>query len=90
MSKERIITDDAPRTDNPYAQGVRAGDTLYVSGTDSILAYKLSGGTGVAGARIDPLRWQYSHDGSSASGVSIADGAVFAAIGDDQRLLALE
>jgi enamine deaminase RidA (YjgF/YER057c/UK114 family) len=32
MSKERIITDDAPRTDNPYAQGVRAGDTLYVSG----------------------------------------------------------
>ncbi|WP_390241169.1 PQQ-binding-like beta-propeller repeat protein [Halobaculum halobium] len=67
-----------------------AGDTLYIGGSDSILAYKLSGGTGVAGARIDPLRWQYSHGGGSASGVSIADGAVFAAIGDGQRLLALE
>ncbi|RBI59057.1 RidA family protein [halophilic archaeon] len=29
---DRIVTDDAPRNDNPYSQGVRAGDTLYVSG----------------------------------------------------------
>jgi 2-iminobutanoate/2-iminopropanoate deaminase len=29
---ERITTDDAPRNDAPYSQGVRAGDTLYVSG----------------------------------------------------------
>ncbi|GAA0234800.1 Rid family detoxifying hydrolase [Haladaptatus pallidirubidus] len=28
----RIVTDEAPRNDNPYSQGVRAGDTLYVSG----------------------------------------------------------
>ena len=27
-----VGTDGAPRTDNPYSQGVRAGDTLYVSG----------------------------------------------------------
>lgn len=27
-----VVTDGAPRTDNPYSQGVRAGDTLYVSG----------------------------------------------------------
>ncbi|MFA9417700.1 Rid family detoxifying hydrolase [Natrinema sp. HArc-T2] len=27
-----IETDDAPSHDNPYSQGVRAGDTLYVSG----------------------------------------------------------
>ncbi|RQH02015.1 Rid family detoxifying hydrolase [Natrarchaeobius oligotrophus] len=27
-----IETDGAPRSDNPYSQGVRAGDTLYVSG----------------------------------------------------------
>jgi len=27
-----IETDDAPSNDNPYSQGVRAGDTLYVSG----------------------------------------------------------
>ncbi|WP_348612455.1 PQQ-binding-like beta-propeller repeat protein [Halobaculum rarum] len=67
-----------------------AGDTLYIGGTDSILAYKLSGGTGVAGARIDPQRWQYTHDGGYASGVSIADGAVFAAVGDEPRLLAVE
>ncbi|WP_411966064.1 Rid family detoxifying hydrolase [Haloferax sp. YSMS24] len=32
MSQQRILTDDAPRTDNPYSQGVRAGETLYVSG----------------------------------------------------------
>jgi reactive intermediate/imine deaminase len=29
---EPIETDGAPRTDNPYSQGVRAGDTLSVSG----------------------------------------------------------
>ncbi|MBZ6494199.1 Rid family detoxifying hydrolase [Natrinema longum] len=27
-----VETDDAPSNDNPYSQGVRAGDTLYVSG----------------------------------------------------------
>jgi 2-iminobutanoate/2-iminopropanoate deaminase len=27
-----ISTDGAPSNDNPYSQGVRAGDTLYVSG----------------------------------------------------------
>ncbi|OIB58992.1 Rid family detoxifying hydrolase [Natrialba sp. SSL1] len=27
-----IETDDAPSSDNPYSQGVQAGDTLYVSG----------------------------------------------------------
>ncbi|CQR52196.1 Rid family detoxifying hydrolase [Haloferax massiliensis] len=32
MPPERVTTDDAPRTDNPYSQGVVAGDTLYVSG----------------------------------------------------------
>ena len=32
MTGERIVTDGAPRNDNPYSQGVRAGDTLYVSG----------------------------------------------------------
>ncbi|WP_435361882.1 RidA family protein [Haloarchaeobius sp. DFWS5] len=32
MTRQRIVTDDAPRTDNPYSQAVRADDTLYVSG----------------------------------------------------------
>jgi len=32
MPPERVTTDDAPRTNNPYSQGVVAGDTLYVSG----------------------------------------------------------
>lgn len=32
MSTNRIVTDEAPRNDNPYSQGVRAGDTVYVSG----------------------------------------------------------
>ena len=29
---EPIETDAAPNTDNPYSQGIRDGDTLYVSG----------------------------------------------------------
>lgn len=32
MTTERIVTDEAPRNDNPYSQGILAGDTLYVSG----------------------------------------------------------
>ncbi|WP_117595365.1 Rid family detoxifying hydrolase [Haloprofundus halophilus] len=32
MPTQRIVTDEAPRNDNPYSQGVTAGDTLYVSG----------------------------------------------------------
>lgn len=33
MSNTKSIeTDDAPNNDNPYSQGVRAGDTLYISG----------------------------------------------------------
>ena len=34
-----IETDDAPSTDNPYSQGVRAGDTLYVSGYGPVDPY---------------------------------------------------
>ena len=30
--KTAITTDGAPSTDNPYSQGIQAGDTLYVSG----------------------------------------------------------
>ncbi|MFC4438945.1 MULTISPECIES: Rid family detoxifying hydrolase [Natrialbaceae] len=30
--KTPISTDGAPSSDNPYSQGVRAGETLYVSG----------------------------------------------------------
>ncbi|QZP39733.1 PQQ-binding-like beta-propeller repeat protein [Halobaculum magnesiiphilum] len=84
--KERWTVDDAASS-VPAA----AGDTLYIAGEDSILAYKFDGGTGVGGARIDPRRWEYTHDGGYVSGVSVADGAVFAAVGDgDQRILALE
>ncbi|WP_101294781.1 Rid family detoxifying hydrolase [Halegenticoccus soli] len=32
MSRKPITTDEAPRNDNPYSQGIVAGDTLYVSG----------------------------------------------------------
>ena len=32
MAGQPVETDTAPRNDNPYSQGVRAGDTLYVSG----------------------------------------------------------
>ena len=32
MAGEPVETDGAPSNDNPYSQGVRAGDTLHVSG----------------------------------------------------------
>jgi 2-iminobutanoate/2-iminopropanoate deaminase len=46
---ERTTTDDAPRNDNPYSQGVRADDTLYVSGygpVDPATGEDIAGGIG--------------------------------------------
>lgn len=54
-----------------------AGDTVYVSGAGEVVAYKLSGGVGRGGTRLDPRRWTYDLDGREGSHVSVADGAVF-------------
>jgi outer membrane protein assembly factor BamB len=71
-----------------------AGDTLYLGGETGITAYELGGGFGLDGFRFGGKRWHYSFDGSVGSGVTVADGAVFAVDsgGEDSpsRLVALE
>lgn len=67
-----------------------AGDTLFIGGNDGLRAYRLSGGLGVGSVRSNPRRWTYGLDESSVSGVSVADGAVFAGVRDDGRIVAVE
>ncbi|WP_277554092.1 PQQ-binding-like beta-propeller repeat protein [Halobaculum limi] len=67
-----------------------AGDTLFIGGEGGLCAYRLSGGIGVGSVRANPRRWTYSLEGGSVSGVSVADGAVFAGVSDDQRIVAVD
>lgn len=71
-----------------------AGDTVYVGGDGAVTAYKLGGGVGTGGSRIDPRRWTRDLGGRSAGSVAVADGALFVPVfgGKDGRteLVALE
>ena len=71
-----------------------AGDTVYVGGEDAVTAYKLGGGVGSGGSRVDPRRWTHDLGGRSAASVAVADAAVFVPVhgGKDGRteLVALE
>jgi outer membrane protein assembly factor BamB len=58
---------------------VAAGDTLYVSDGDAVRGLALDGGAGAAGVRFGVERW--SHAVPGVTGLSVADGAVFAACG---------
>ncbi|MFC6954254.1 PQQ-binding-like beta-propeller repeat protein [Halorubellus litoreus] len=64
-----------------------AGDTVYVGGEGAVTAYKLGGGVGSGGSRIDPRRWTHDLGGRSAGSVAVADGALFVPIfgGKDGR-----
>ena len=55
-----------------------AGDTLYLGGETGVTAYELGGGFGLDGFRFGGKRWHYPFEGSVGSGVTVADGAVFA------------
>jgi 2-iminobutanoate/2-iminopropanoate deaminase len=70
---ERVTTEEAPRTDNPYSQGVRAGETLYVSGygpvdpdTDDVV-------DGDVGDRTDRVLENVASVVSEAGGDGLAD-----------------
>ncbi|WP_435194134.1 RidA family protein [Natronomonas sp. EA1] len=55
MTLRRVITDEAPRNDNPYSQAVRAGHTLYVSGygpVDPDSGEDVEGGIGAQTDRV--------------------------------------
>ena len=71
-----------------------AGDTLYVGTDGAVVARPLSGGTGLGDARVSAKRFEYSLGTGAAVGVTPADGALFAAVSDNEdgevRLVALE
>lgn len=55
-----------------------AGDTIYSGGEGFLAAYAMDGGTGVGDYRTGYERWRYDVEGEVNTGVSVADGAVFA------------
>ena len=68
---ERIVTDDAPRNDNPYSQAVGAGDTLYVSGYGPVDSTGEEA-TGAVGAQTEQALENVEHTVEAAGG-SLAD-----------------
>lgn len=78
--------------DEDYTCGpAAAGDTLYAGRSGALLAYKLGGGVGFEGSRVEPRRFRYPVDGSP-TGLAVADGALFVTVGsqDGSRFLALD
>ncbi len=73
---------------------VAAGDTLYVSGGTAVHAFALDGGSGVGSFRFDAKRWSHPTPAGAVEGLSVADGALFAACEgtekDDTTLYCLE
>ena len=70
-----------------------AGDTVYSGGEGFIAGYAMDGGTGVDDYRVGTERWRYDVDGTVATGLAVADGAVFGAAQNDKgaaTLYALE
>ncbi|MFC6954255.1 PQQ-binding-like beta-propeller repeat protein [Halorubellus litoreus] len=69
------------RFDGDYASTLAAaGDTVYVGGEGAVTAYKLGGGAGSGGSRIDPRRWRYGLGERDAEFIAIADGALFVSV----------
>ncbi len=58
-----------------------AGDTIYLGGSNRIVAHKLTGGFGTAGIRFGGQRWSQTLDGNVRRGLAVANGAVFAVVG---------
>lgn len=71
-----------------------AGDTVYVGGAGEVAAYPLSGGVGLGGTRAGARRWRYPVGNGRVTGVTVAEGAVFAPVdgrqGTPTTLVALE
>jgi len=68
-----------------------AGDTLYAGRSDGLFAYKLGGGVGFEGTRLEPRRFRYPVEGAP-TGIAVADGALFVATESQagSKLLALD
>jgi outer membrane protein assembly factor BamB len=71
---------------------VAAGDTLYTGRTGEVVGYRLGGGVGVGGTRLEAVRFRHAVEGSPA-GLAVADGALFVGVENTDgpaRLLALD
>ena len=54
-----------------------AGDTVYAASEERVTAYRIRGGVGVGGLRVDARRWSHPVEGRPEQGLAVADGAVF-------------
>ncbi len=54
-----------------------AGDLVFVGAENAVEAYKMGGGAGLGGVRIDTKGWRQPVDGTPQNGFAVADGAVF-------------
>ncbi len=80
--------------DDYFSAAAAGGDTVYVGGQREVAAFKISGGLGIGGARVEARRWTYRFGEGSGGNLTVADGALFVPItgGEDTEsgLLALE
>ncbi|ELY57896.1 Rid family detoxifying hydrolase [Natronococcus jeotgali] len=70
---EPITTDGAPSNDNPYSQGVRAGDTLHVSGYGPVDPETGEAVDGDIGAQTDRVLENVAAVVDEAGGDGLAD-----------------
>lgn len=77
-----------------FSAPAAAGDTVYVGGNGGVAAFKVSGGLGIGGHRVEPVRWTYGLGTATGGSPAVADGALFVPIkgrkDSESGLLALE
>ena len=80
--------------DDYFSAPAAAGDTVYVGGRGEVAAFKVGGGFGIAGNRVNARRWTYDLGDAAGGNIAIADSAVFVPItggeNTESGLLALE
>lgn len=80
--------------DDYFSAPAAAGDTVYVGGRGEVAAFKLSGGLGIVGNRLEARRWSYGLGDATGGSLAVADGALFVPIEGGEEvesgLLALE
>jgi outer membrane protein assembly factor BamB len=54
-----------------------AGDTVFAASESHVTGYRIRGGVGVGGLRLDARRWSHPVEGRPEQGLVVADGAVF-------------
>ncbi len=66
--------------DDYFSAPAAAGDTVYVGGEGEVVGFKLSGGLGISGTRIEARRWTFELGNAAGGSPAVADGALFVPI----------